>query len=191
MSRIGSKPIQIPEKVTVNVTQGNTVKVAGPNGMLEQKIHPEIQVKQVDSTVTVAKQTDKKHDSAQQGLARMLIQNMVQGVTKGHKKSLQVIGLGYTATAEGQRLDLNLGKSHVTTVKMPDPVQIQIETTKSKDEGTYIHLTSADKQLVGQVAAIIRVQRPPCPYITKRSSTQKGIRYTDEILIGKVKKDSK
>jgi large subunit ribosomal protein L6 len=167
MSRIGNKPVPVPDKVTVTV-DGNTVKVKGPKGELTQGFRPEIKVRVEDGNVIVDRPSDAKAHKALHGLYRALIANMVQGVTAGYRKSLDIIGVGYKAEKRGKVLVLTVGYSHV--VNYPEPQGITISTPSP----TNVVIEGLDKQKVGQVAAEIRSVRPPEPY------KGKGIRYTGE-----------
>ena len=191
MSRIGNQPITLPRNIDVTLGKDNTVSIKGPNGTLAQQLHPTIQATLTGNTLTIRRTTDQKNTKALHGLYRVLLHNNIIGVTTGFKKTLQLVGIGYKAEAENNVLQLQLGKSHATYILMPHQINVKVEMTKGKKPTTYIHIEGIDKQLVGQVAAKIRDQKPPEPFITKRSNTQKGIRYIDERLIGKTKKDGK
>ena len=167
MSRIGNKPVPVPDKVAITV-DGNTVKVKGPKGELTQVFRPEIKVRLEDSKVIIERPSDSKAHKALHGLTRALIANMVQGVTAGYRKSLEIIGVGYKAEKRGKTLVLTVGYSHV--VQYPEPRGITI----SAPSPTNVVIEGMDKQKVGQVAAEIRAVRPPEPY------KGKGIRYTGE-----------
>jgi large subunit ribosomal protein L6 len=167
MSRIGNKPVPVPDKVTVTV-DGNTVRVKGPKGELTQPFRPEIKVRVEDGNVIIERPSDTNAHKALHGLYRALIANMVQGVTTGYRKSLDIIGVGYKAEKRGKTLVLTVGYSHV--VNYPEPQGITI----SAPSPTNVVVEGLDKQKVGQVAAEIRSVRPPEPY------KGKGIRYTGE-----------
>ena len=167
MSRIGNKPIAVPSGVTVAV-DGSTVKVKGPKGELIQEIRPEIKVRVDNGTVVVERPTDSKQHKALHGLTRALIANMVQGVTGGYKKTLEIIGVGYKAEKKGKNLVLNVGYSH--PVEYPEPAGISLTAPTP----TTVVIEGTDKQKVGQVAAELRDVRPPEPY------KGKGIRYQGE-----------
>jgi large subunit ribosomal protein L6 len=170
MSRIGKEPVPIPDGVEVTV-QGGVVTVTGPKGTLTQDIRPEITVAVDDGTVTVTRHSDEREHRALHGLYRALIQNMVTGVTEGYRRSLQIVGVGYRATARGSDgLTLQVGYSHPVEVNAPEGITFEVPTP------TEIHVVGADKQLVGQVAADIRKIRKPEPY------KGKGIRYADEYV---------
>lgn len=167
MSRIGNKPVPVPDKVTVTV-EGNTVKVTGPKGELTQAFRPEMKVRVEAGKVLVERPSDTKPHRALHGLTRALIANMVQGVTAGYRKSLEIIGVGYKAEKKGKNLVLTVGYSH--PVQYPEPQGITISTASP----TVVVVEGMDKQKVGQVAAEIRSVRPPEPY------KGKGIRYQGE-----------
>jgi large subunit ribosomal protein L6 len=175
MSRIGRKPIELPEAVTVELSPGR-VAVKGPKGELDQQLSPEIKVEQADSVLTVERPTDRGEHRALHGLTRSLIANMVEGVTNGFEKKLEIQGVGYRAQLKGRNLELALGYSHPVTVEPPDGIEFEVP------QPTEITVRGIDKQLVGQVAADIRKRRPPEPY------KGKGIRYSDEHVMRKVGK---
>ncbi len=168
MSRIGKKPISIPDKVKVSVDKANIVTVEGPKGKLTLQVSPRIKIVVEDSTVKVERPTDLKMDRAMHGLYRSLINNMIIGVTQGYKKELEMVGVGYKAQVKGKELVLEVGFSH--PVNYPIPEGISIQTPKP----TQIVIEGIDKQQVGQVAAEIRKVRPPEPY------KGKGIKYAGE-----------
>lgn len=167
MSRIGKKPVTIPEKVKVAV-QGTTLKVQGPKGELTLSVHPRITVKVEGAEVKVARPTDVRTDRALHGLTRSLIQNMVIGVTQGYAKELEIVGVGMKAAVKGNVLSLSLGFTH--PIDYPFGKDVEIKCPKP----TSIVIGGADKQRVGQVAAEIRSFMKPEPY------KGKGIRYLDE-----------
>jgi large subunit ribosomal protein L6 len=167
MSRIGKKPIPVPSGVTVSV-DGSTIKVKGPKGELTREIRREIKVEQEDGTLTLSRPDDSKENRAYHGLTRALIANMVEGVTNGFKKTLEIIGVGYRAEKKGEELVLTVGYSH--QVKYPQPAGI----TLTAQTPTVVIIEGIDKQKVGQVAAELRAVRPPEPY------KGKGIRYQGE-----------
>ena len=178
MSRIGKLPVSIPGGVTVDVAKNNTVKVKGPKGELTFQADPEMGVAVEDGEVIVSRPTDQKRHRSYHGLTRSLIANMVQGVSEGYTKELEVIGVGYRADATKMSgmdvLDLALGFSHPIYFVPPEGIDIQAETIRGQNPR--IKISGIDKQLVGQVAAKIRALRPPEPY------KGKGIRYTDEYV---------
>ncbi len=167
MSRIGNNPIPIPDGVSIDI-DGSNVRVKGPKGTLEQSFRPEMTVAVEDGTVVVRRDSDLKYQRALHGLTRALIANMVQGVTDGFEKSLELVGVGYRAEKKGKSLVLTVGYSH--QVDYPEPEGITITTPSP----TVVTVQGADKQQVGQTAAEIRQVRPPEPY------KGKGIRYQGE-----------
>ena len=175
MSRIGKQPIDIPDGVTIDLAPGR-VTVRGPNGELSQAIPPRMQIAQENGTIVVTRPTERGPDRALHGLTRTLIANMVEGVTKGFEKRLEIHGVGYRAMARGEAVELALGFSH-TVVKEPPP-----GITFEVPAPTQIVVRGADKQQVGQVAAEIRRVRPPEPY------KGKGVRYQGEYVRRKVGK---
>jgi large subunit ribosomal protein L6 len=175
MSRIGNKPLQIPDGVTVEITPAE-VKVKGPKGELAQAIDKDMKVELSDGVLTVSRPTDRGPHRALHGLTRSLIANMVEGVTDGFEKKLAISGVGYRAKGQGKALELSLGFSH--TVKMQAPEGIEFDVPQP----TEITVRGIDKQLVGETAAQIRRHRPPEPY------KGKGVRYADEQVRRKVGK---
>ena len=169
MSRIGRKPVNIPAGVTVNVDNG-VVTVKGPKGELTQKIHPNITVNVDGAVVTVTRPNDDKLNRSLHGLTRSLIANMVEGVTNGYKKELEVNGVGYRVQKQGKDCVMNLGYSHQVIVSDTDDIKIEVPNPKK------IIITGIDKQKVGQFAAEVREKRPPEPY------KGKGIKYVDEVI---------
>ena len=180
MSRIGNNPIAIPEGTTIEV-QDNKVVVKGKLGELTQEIS-DVEVKIEDGQVLVSRPSDSKAHKAKHGLYRALISNMVDGVTKGWTKELELVGVGYRASNQGQKLDLALGFSH--NIVMDLAPEVKIETTSEKGKNPIIKLTSHDKQLVGQIAAKIRSFRKPEPY------KGKGIKFVGEQLRRKAGKSA-
>jgi large subunit ribosomal protein L6 len=175
MSRIGTKPVTIPDGVTVSIGPGR-VTVNGPKGELTQAVDPDMKVELEDGVLTVSRPTDRGPHRALHGLTRSLIANMVEGVTNGFEKRLAIQGVGYRAKAQGKGLELSLGFSH--PVSMPAPEGIEFEVPQP----TEIIIRGIDKQLVGETAAQIRRHRPPEPY------KGKGVRYADEQVRRKVGK---
>ena len=167
MSRIGKKPIPVPAGVTVTV-DGSTVRVKGPKGELVRTVRPEITVSVADGQVTLERPSDVKQHRAYHGLTRALLANMVQGVTGGYRKALEIIGVGYRAEKRGETLILTVGYSHQVTYPQPKGITITTPTP------TTVVIEGIDKEQVGQVAAEIRAVRPPEPY------KGKGIRYQGE-----------
>lgn len=175
MSRIGNKPLPIPDGVTVDIKPG-TVSVKGPKGELSEAISHDMTVEVNDGVLTVSRPTDRGPHRALHGLTRSLIANMVTGVTEGYEKKLEITGVGYRAKASGKKLELQLGFSH--PVDMMAPEGIEFETPQQ----TEIIIRGIDKQLVGEIAAQIRRKRPPEPY------KGKGVRYSGEQILRKVGK---
>jgi large subunit ribosomal protein L6 len=171
MSRIGKSPVTIPSGVEVKV-DGTNVSVKGPKGQLSQEIDSCVTINIDGSEITFNRASDAPDHRSKHGLYRALIQNMVVGVSEGYKKELEVIGVGYRATATGQQLELALGYSHPIIIELPNEIKVSAETQKGK--APIVSLESYDKQLLGQVAAKIRSLRKPEPY------KGKGIRYTGE-----------
>ena len=174
MSRIGKSPITLASGVEINVSKGNLVTVKGPKGELSQQIDPDLTVNIEDGEMTVARPTDSKRHRSMHGLYRSLLSNMVEGVTDGFEKQLEVVGVGYRANTTGQLLELSVGYSHPIYFVIPDEVNVEAITEKGKNP--VIKLTSIDKQLLGQVAAKIRAFRKPEPY------KGKGIKFVGEEL---------
>jgi large subunit ribosomal protein L6 len=175
MSRIGKRPIELPAGVSLSIDPGR-VGVTGPLGSLQQEIPARMQVAQEDGTVTVTRPTERGEDRALHGLTRTLIANMVEGVTKGFEKKLEIQGVGYRATLKGSDLELNVGYSHTVTIKPRTGVTFEVPVP------TQVVVKGTDKQMVGQTAAEIRKVRPPEPY------KGKGIRYEGEYVRRKVGK---
>ena len=173
MSRIGKKPITIPAGVTVSVKDA-VVTVKGPKGTLTQEVDRDIIVEVVADEVIVKRPTEQIRHRAMHGLYRSLIANLVKGVTEGYKKELELVGVGFKAANTGNILDLALGYSHNIIFEIPK--ELTITTTTEKGQNPKIFLESADKQLIGQVAAKIRGLRKPEPY------KGKGVRYSDEVV---------
>ncbi|MBO8152514.1 MAG: 50S ribosomal protein L6 [Candidatus Neomarinimicrobiota bacterium] len=169
MSRIGRKPIDIPQGVMVEVS-GQHVRVKGPKGELELDVHPDMIVEKKDNQVLVNRPTDNKRHRALHGLTRMLIANMIEGVTKGYQKTLLLEGIGYSVEMKGKSLLLNVGYSHPVLFTPPEGIKIEVPKALT------IVVSGIDKQKVGQVAAMIRSIRPVEPY------KGKGIRYEGEYV---------
>jgi large subunit ribosomal protein L6 len=174
MSRIGRAPVSLPKGVEVKIQANNIVQVKGPKGELAEKLDADIKVEMEDGKVVVKRPTEQKRHKALHGLYRALIANMVKGVSEGFSKELELIGVGYRASATGQMLELTVGFSHPVIVLLPKEVKVSAVMEKGKNP--MVKLESADKQLLGQVAAKIRGIRKPEPY------KGKGIRYTDEYV---------
>ena len=175
MSRIGKKPIPVPDSVTVTI-EPTVVRVAGPRGNLEERISRDIDVKQENGEILVTRPTDRAEHRALHGLTRSLIANMVEGVTTGFTKRLEIQGVGYRAQLKGTDLELALGYSHAVPIKAPQGIEFEVP------QPTRIVVKGNSKQQVGEVAAVIRKQRPPEPY------KGKGIRYEGEYVARKVGK---
>ena len=181
MSRIGNAIITIPSGTTVEHKDG-VVTVKGKNGELTQPIKQGFELKFEDAELTVVRPSESKEDKALHGLYRALINNMVTGVNEGFKKELELVGVGYRASSQGQRLDLSLGFSHNIVLELPK--EVKVETTAEKGKNPTIILTSHDNQLLGMVAAKIRSFRKPEPY------KGKGIKFVGEIIRRKAGKSA-
>ena len=175
MSRIGRKPIEVPEGVTVDVGTG-VVSVTGPKGELSQTVDRDMKVALDDGTLTVERPTDRGPHRALHGLTRSLLANMVEGVTNGYEKRLEIQGVGYRARLQGKALELSVGYSHPVAMPAPDGIEFEVP------QQTEVIIRGIDKQLVGETAARIRRVRPPEPY------KGKGIRYAGEHVRRKVGK---
>jgi large subunit ribosomal protein L6 len=182
MSRIGNLPVDLPKGVTVTVSETNEVSVKGPLGQLTQMIDKELKVEVVENQVVVSRPSESKNHKSLHGLYRALIANMVEGVSKGYKKELELVGVGYRAEAKGQNLELSLGYSHDIIMELPGEVKVEAKTERRSNP--VITLTSIDKQLIGHVAAKIRSLRPPEPY------KGKGIKFVGEQLRKKAGKSA-
>ena len=178
MSRIGKLPVAIPAGVEVKLEEGNVITVKGPKGTLTRKLVDDLDIKVEGSEVIVTRPSDLKRYKSLHGLTRTLIFNMVEGVTNGYTKELEINGVGYRAAKAGKKLTLTLGYSH--PVEMEDP-----EGIETKVDGNKITVSGIDKEKVGQFAAEIRTKRPPEPY------KGKGIKYTTEVIRRKVGKTGK
>ncbi len=170
MSRIGRAPIAIPAGVTVTVDANNHIVVKGPKGSLERDLVPEITVTVDGDTIHVTRSSDDKKSASLHGLTRTLVANMVEGVSNGYSKTLEVNGVGYRAAKEGKKLVLNVGYSHQVIVEEIDGITIDVP------DANKVVINGIDKQLVGQFAADIRAKRPPEPY------KGKGIKYDYEVI---------
>lgn len=176
MSRIAKNPVVIPEKVEVNITN-DLISVKGPLGEVTQALTGDVDIKKDNSTLIFVAKKTTKHSNAMSGTIRALVQNMVTGVSVGFERKLQLIGVGYKAQLQGNKINLELGFSHPVSHQLPDGVSAQIPSP------TEIILKSSNKQVIGQVAAEIRAYRPPEPY------KGKGVRYSDEhVVIKEAKK---
>jgi large subunit ribosomal protein L6 len=175
MSRIGKKPIPVPEGVAISI-EPDLVRVNGPRGELTERVPREIDVKQADGELLVTRPTDRAEHRALHGLTRSLVANMVEGVTTGFTKRLEIQGVGYRAVLKGKDLELALGYSHPVPIKAPDGIEFEVP------QPTRIVVKGNSKQMVGEIAANIRKKRPPEPY------KGKGIRYEGEYVARKVGK---
>lgn len=175
MSRIGLQPITVPAGVTIEVAEGNLVSVKGPKGELTQQVSPSLSISIDDGKLSVSRPDNDRLNRSQHGLARTLIDNMVAGVTKGHEKHLEIVGVGYRATAEGKNLVLNMGYSHPVKVEAAPGITLEVYQ-EEKARIQRIKVSGIDKAAVGQVAADIRKVRKPEPY------KGKGIRYVGEVV---------
>ncbi|MCC5939858.1 MAG: 50S ribosomal protein L6 [Lunatimonas sp.] len=182
MSRIGKKPINIPAGVTVDVSKHNEVTVKGPKGTLKQEINPDITVTVEGNQVVVVRPTDSKRHKSLHGLYRSLLNNMVIGVSEGYKKELELVGVGYKATNQGQVLELALGYSHNIFFALPQEISLKTETPKGKNP--LITLEGIDKELIGQIAAKIKSFRKVEPF------KGKGVRFVGEFVRRKAGKTS-
>jgi len=182
MSRIGKLPVNLPEGVTFEVNDANVVSVKGPLGTLSQKIDKDIRVEVENNQIIVSRPNEEKRLKSLHGLYRSLLDNMVVGVSKGYKKELELVGVGYRAEAKGQQLELSLGFSHDIIMELPD--EVRVETKTEKRSNPVITLQSIDKQLIGHIAAKIRSLRPPEPY------KGKGIKFVGEQLRRKAGKSA-
>jgi large subunit ribosomal protein L6 len=174
MSRIGKQPVVLPKGVTVTVGADNLLVVKGPKGELKQAIDRDIKVEVKDGHVELTRPTDQIRHRALHGLYRSLVSNMVKGVTDGYKRQLELIGVGFKASSQGNLLDLALGYSHNIIFEIPK--ELKLATEQNKGENPKITLEGVDKQLIGQVAAKIRGLRKPEPY------KGKGVRYVGEVV---------
>ncbi|MFO7321078.1 MAG: 50S ribosomal protein L6 [Chloroflexota bacterium] len=181
MSRIGKKPIPVPDKVSVSIEEKRRISVKGPKGELQLDLPPDMTVTQENGALLVHRPSDERRHRALHGLTRALIANMVQGVSEGFRRSLIVEGVGYSGELRGKDLVLRLGYSHEIVVTPPENITFSVEGRNP----TTIHVDGIDKQVVGQVAANIRELRPPEPYLGK------GIRYAGEQIRRKAGKTGK
>lgn len=174
MSRIGNLPISIPQGIEFNVTKENEVTVKGPLGELKQQVDTCIEVSKEEDNVVLKRNSEAKQVKSMHGLYRALLANMVEGVSKGFEIELELVGVGFRASNNGQILELALGFSHPIFIELPKEIQVESKTERGKNP--YIKLKSADKQLVGQVAAKIRSFRKPEPF------KGKGVKYKGEYI---------
>ena len=181
MSRIGNNPIALPEGVTLDINE-NVVTIKGKLGALTQEIKDDITVKVEEGSIIVERPSDSKSHKAKHGLYRSLLNNMIEGVSKGWSKELELVGVGYRASNQGQVLDLALGFSHNIVIDVAP--EVKVETISEKGKNPIVKLTSFDKQLVGAVAAKIRSMRKPEPY------KGKGVKFVGEILRRKAGKSA-
>ena len=174
MSRIGKQPVIIPNGVTATVGKDNTLSIKGPKGELKQAIDRDITIEVKDGEVIFTRPTDQIRHRAMHGLYRALVNNMVKGVTEGFKKNLELVGVGYKASNQGNLLDLSLGYSHNIIFEIPS--ELKLATAQEKGQNPTISLEGIDKQLIGQVAAKLRSLRKPEPY------KGKGVKYVGEVI---------
>lgn len=182
MSRIGKKPVAVPAGVTINVSADNVLEVKGPKGTLFQAIHKDIKVEVAEGEITFARPSDEREHRAMHGLYRALVANMVEGVSAGYKKTLELVGVGYKAAANNNVLELELGYSHKILFQVPAELKVTAEQEKGKNP--MVHVEGSDKQLLGQVCAKIRSLRKPEPY------KGKGVKFTDEVIRRKAGKSA-
>jgi large subunit ribosomal protein L6 len=175
MSRVGKKPITLPDKVEVKV-EGRTVRVKGPRGELERELHPAVRAAVGEGRVTVSPADDSRESRALWGLTRTLVANMVEGVSQGFRKELEIVGVGYKAELQGKAVKLSLGFSRPVIYQPPDGIALEVPAPQA------VVVQGMNKELVGQCAAEIRLLRPPEPY------KGKGVRYKNERVRRKVRK---
>ena len=172
MSRIGKLPITLPSTVSVNIAENNLITVKGPKGELQQQVNPDMKVTLNDGVLTIERPSESKEHKSLHGLYRSLINNMTIGVSEGFRKELELVGVGYRVTNNGQILELSLGFTHSIFLELPK--EVKIETKMERNKSPLIILESCDKQLIGQVCAKIRSFRKPEPY------KGKGVRFVGE-----------
>lgn len=172
MSRIGLAPIEVPQGVEITIGDDNVVTVKGPLGQLTEQVRGDLKVELKDGNIEVARENEQKQTKAYHGLYRSLINNMIEGVSKGWERKLELVGVGFRASNKGQELELSLGFSHNVVFMLPD--EISVETQMERGKNPLVTLKSYDKQLIGQVAAKIRSLRKPEPY------KGKGVRFVGE-----------
>ncbi|MDZ7718122.1 MAG: 50S ribosomal protein L6 [Balneolaceae bacterium] len=182
MSRIGKRPVPFTDKVELSIGADNVVTVKGEKGTGTVRIHPDITVETKDNEIVITRPSESKEHKSLHGLYRSLLSNMVEGVTEGYKKSLEIIGVGYRATYTNGILELNLGYSHPIYFVPPEGIDIEVDTKSRKNP--VIHISGINKELVGQVAAKLRSLRKPEPY------KGKGVRYLDEYVRRKAGKSA-
>jgi len=174
MSRIGKAPVTVPNGVVVTIGKDNVITVKGPKGELKEAVDRDITVESADGVLNLVRPTEQIRHRAMHGLYRALIANMVKGVTEGYKKELELVGVGYKASSQGNVLDLSLGYSHNIIFEVPKELKVSTETLKGQNPKIFIEGT--DKQLLGAVAAKIRSLRKPEPY------KGKGVKYSNEVI---------
>lgn len=182
MSRIGKSPVTIPDGVTIKISDDNLVTVKGKMGELSEKIDSDLKLSINDGVLTLERPSEEIRHRAVHGLSRALIANMVEGVSNGFKKELDLVGVGYRAAVQGQQLDMSLGYSHNIVFDLPE--EVKATAVMQKGIPPRVTLESIDKQLLGQVAAKIRSMRKPEPY------KGKGVRYSDEVVRRKAGKSA-
>jgi len=178
MSRIGKRPITLPDKVTIDI-KGQYITVKGPKGSLERELPSRVQLNKEGETLMVQRQDDSRISRERHGLCRTLVANMVHGVSAGFEKRLGIQGVGYRAQAKGTKLTLNVGYSKPVEIAMPNGINVAVENN------TLVIISGIDKEIVGNIAAKIRAVRPPEPY------KGKGIRYLNEFVVRKAGKSGK
>jgi large subunit ribosomal protein L6 len=178
MSRIGKSPIQVPDKVEITIN-GSTVTVKGPKGTLSRTFRPEVSFTQDGNVLTVNRRDESRQARSLHGLSRTLLNNMVQGVSTGFSRNLEIVGVGYRAQVQGTKLVLALGYSHPVEIEAPHGIEFKVEAN------TKLAVSGPDKELVGQIAALIRSKRPPEPY------KGKGVKYAGEKIRRKAGKAGK
>lgn len=174
MSRIGTTPIKLPEKVEVDVGKNNHVTAKGPKGELAKSLHPDMSIDVGEDEINVSRPTDSKHHKSLHGLTRSLLYNLVVGVSESFERRLELVGVGYRASVDGQNLELIVGYSHPVLIQIPS--EITVSTEQKKGENPTVILQSIDKEMIGHVTAKIRSIRPPEPY------KGKGIRIVGEYI---------
>ena len=179
MSRIGSNPVSIPEGVTVSV-KGSNINIKGPKGELNQKFDPDFKIKIEENTLSISRPSEQKRHKSLHGLYRALIFNAVHGVSEGYELNLELVGVGYKASNQGNLLNLTLGYSHNIYFQVPEEIKVSTETVKGKPP--VINLNGIDKQLIGQIAAKLKSLRPVEPY------KGKGVKFVGEYVRRKVGK---
>ena len=178
MSRIGKNPVPVPDKVTVSL-EGLTIKVKGPKGELQRTLPDGVNISQVENTIVVTPSTDKRFSRERHGLCRTLVANMVEGVSKGYSKSLEIVGVGSRAQVKGKKLVVSAGYSHPVEMDPPEGITFAVENN------TKVTVSGTDKELLGNEAAKVRAIRPPEPY------KGKGIKYEGERIMRKAGKSGK